>query len=62
MGIVGCGFMFTGLLLGALSGSVALCLSVVGIGVIFAFSAYAQEQRKERQAQEWRKNYPSYKY
>jgi uncharacterized membrane protein YuzA (DUF378 family) len=62
MGIVGCGFMLTGLLLGALSDSITLCLAVVGIGAIFALSAYAQEQRKERQAQQWRKNYPSYKY
>lgn len=62
MGMVGCGFMFTGLLLGALSGSLVLCLAVVGIGAVFALGAYAQEQYKEKQAQAWRKNYPSYRY
>ena len=62
MGMVGCGFMFTGLLLGALSGSFVLCLTVVGIGAAFTLCAYAQEQYKEKQAQAWRKNYPSYRY
>jgi len=62
MGIIGCGLMFTGLLLGALSGSLILCLAVVGIGAILVLGVYVQEQNKEKQAQAWRKNYPSYRY
>lgn len=62
MWLIGGGFMFSGLLIGALSGSVTLCLGVVGFGMALIGCHYAQEQYKERQAQAWRKNYPSYKY
>lgn len=62
MWLVGGGFMFSGLLIGALSGSIALCLGVVGFGAVLMGCQYAQEQYKERQSQAWRKNYPSYRY
>lgn len=62
MGMVGCGLMLTGLLMGALSGSIGICLGVIGFGGLLVGYAYAQEQVKEKQAQAWRKNYPSYKY
>lgn len=62
MWLIGGGFMFSGLLIGALSGSIALCLGVVGFGAVLMGCQYAQEQYKERQSQAWRKNYPSYRY
>lgn len=62
MGMVGCGFMFTGLLFGALSGSITIFLIIVGFGLALVGCALLREQRKERQAQAWRKNYPSYRY
>lgn len=62
MGTVGFGLMFTGLLMGALSGSIILCLAVISCGMALALGAYAQEQGQKKQAQAWRKNYPSYKY
>ena len=62
MWLIGGGFMFCGLLIGALSGSVALCLGVVGFGLVLMGCQYAQEQYKERQSQAWRRNYPSYRY
>lgn len=62
MWLVGSGFMFSGLLIGALSGSVALCLGVVGFGMALIGCQYVQEQYKKRQSQAWRKDYPSYRY
>lgn len=62
MWLIGGGFMFSGLLIGALSGSVTLCLGIVGFGMVLIGCYYAQEQYKERQSQAWRKNYPSYRY
>lgn len=62
MWLIGGGFMFGGLLMGALSGSVALSLVIIGVGAIIVGGAYAQVQYKEKQAQSWRKKYPSYKY
>ena len=62
MWLIGGGFMFSGLLIGALSGSIALCLVFIGFGMILIGCHYTQEQYKERRAQAWRKNYPSYKY
>ena len=62
MWLIGGGFMFSGLLIGALSGSVALCLGIIGFGMVLIGCHYAQEQYKERQSQAWRKNYPSYRY
>ncbi len=62
MWLIGGGFMFGGLLTGALSGSIALCLGFIGFGMMLIGCHYAKEQYKERQAQEWRKNYPSYRY
>lgn len=62
MWLIGGGLMFSGLLMGALSGSIAICLVVVGFGVVLIGCHYAQEQYKERQSQAWRKNYPSYRY
>lgn len=62
MWLIGGGFMFSGLLIGALSGSIALCLGIVGFGAALIGCQYAQERYEERQSQAWRKNYPSYRY
>lgn len=62
MWLIGGGFMFGGLLIGALSGSIVLCLGIVGFGMMLIGCHYTQKQYKERQSQTWRKNYPSYKY
>ena len=62
MWLIGGGFMFSGLLIGALSGSIILCLGVVGFGMILTGCQYIQAQYKERQSQARRKNYPSYRY
>lgn len=62
MWLIGGGCIFSGLLIGALSGSVTLCLGVVGFGMALIGCQYGQEQYKERRSQAWRKNYPSYKY
>lgn len=62
MWLIGGGFMFGGLLMGALSGSIVLCLGVIGFGMMLIGCHYAQERYKEQQAQERRKNYPSYRY
>lgn len=62
MWLIGGGFMFSGLLLGALTGSIALYLGVIGFGLVLMGCQYAQERYKERQAQAWRKEYPSYRY
>ena len=62
MWLIGGGCIFSGLLIGALSGSVALCLVVVGFGIVLIGCQYAQERYKEQQSQAWRKNYPSYRY
>lgn len=62
MGIIACGLMFTGLLLGALSGSILLALIIISIGFLFAFGEYVKEKQKEEQENAWRKNYPVYRY
>lgn len=62
MWLIGGGFMFSGLLLGALSGSVVLYLGVTGFGAVLMGCQYARDWHKKRQAQAWYKNYPSYRY
>ena len=62
MWLIGGGFMFSGLLIGALSGSIVLYLGIAGFGVALMGCHYAQKRYQERQSQAWRKNYPSYKY
>jgi len=62
MGIIGCGIMFTGLLLGALSGSIAIMAVVMGIGAIIVGCIMAQEHTRKKQAQAWRRQYPTYRY
>jgi hypothetical protein len=62
MWLIGGGFMFSGLLIGALSGSIALCFGIVGFGMALIGCHCIQERYKERQSQAWRKNYPSYRY
>lgn len=62
MGLVGCGIMLAGLLSGALFGGINIALVTIGIGVLFIIGQLAQEKQKERQAQAWRKNYPSYRF
>lgn len=62
MGIVGCGIMMAGLMSWALLGCIGLGTGFIGIGTLLVAGACIQEKRKEKQAQAWRKNYPSYKY
>lgn len=62
MWLIGGGFMFSGLLLGALTGSIALYLGVIGFGLVLIGCQYAQERYRDRQSQAWRKEYPSYRY
>lgn len=62
MWLIGGGFMFSGLLLGALTGSIAIYLGVIGFGLMLMGCHYVREQYKEQQAQAWRKEYPSYRY
>lgn len=62
MGTIGCGLMFTGLLLGAMSGSIGIALITIGIGLLLAGYPVLQEYREEKRMQDWRKNYPTYRY
>ena len=54
--------MFTGLLLGAMSGSIGIALITIGIGLLLAGYSVLQEYREEKRMQDWRKNYPTYRY
>lgn len=62
MGLMGCGIMLAGLLSGALFGGINIALVTVGIGALLIIGKLVQEKQKEKQAQAWRKNYPSYRY
>ena len=60
MGIIG-GLMFGGLVSGALLG-VGPGLALCGLGAVAGIIVAAQEHKAEKQAESWRRNYPSYKY
>ena len=60
LGIIG-GLMLGGLVAGALLGVIP-GLALYGLGAAAAGIAAAQERRAEKQADSWRRNYPSYKY
>lgn len=62
MSTIGCGFLFTGLLLGALSGSFLIGIVTICIGLVLIGCAYLHEYKREKKAQAWRKNYPIYRY
>lgn len=62
MNAIACGLMFTGLLLGALSGSILLALIVISIGLLCALYEYIKERQEEKRENAWRKNYPIYRY
>ena len=62
MWIIGGGIMFAGLIMGGLSGSLSLCLEITGVGLVILACAQIKEYTKEKRAQEWRKNYPVYRY
>lgn len=57
--MIGCGIMFLGLLLGALSGSIVIMFAVVGIGALIVGTSMIQEHRRQ---QSWRAQYPPYRY
>lgn len=62
MGAIGCGLMFTGLLLGALTSNILILLIAFAIGMLFVYGAKVQEHIDEQQEQAWRKRYPDYRY
>ena len=62
MYILGCGLMLTGLLTGALFGSLLIALAVMGIGGLFVLITVVEEKQKKKQAQAWRTTYPPYGY
>ena len=62
MYIIGCSLMLTGLLTGALFGSLLIALTIMGIGGLFVLITVAEEKQKKKQAQAWRTTYPPYGY
>lgn len=62
MWLIGGGLMFSGLLVGALSGSIILYLGFVGVGLVLVGCQYARQRYQNHKEQVWRKNYPSYRY
>lgn len=60
VGIIG-GLLFGGLVAGALLG-VWAGATLLGLGVVAGGVAALQEQRAAREAESWRRSYPSYKY
>jgi hypothetical protein len=48
MGIIGCGIMFTGLLLGALSGSLFISIIIVSIGAVITSTVLIYERMQEQ--------------
>ena len=60
VGIIG-GLLFGGLVAGALMGLLPGAI-LVGLGAVAYGIAAIQEQQAAKQAESWRRNYPSYRY
>lgn len=60
--IIGGAIIISGLLAGAIFGGIGVSLCVIAIGAGFLTSAMIQEKQREKRANEWRKNYPVYRY
>ena len=55
------GLMIGGLVAGALLGLLPGAI-LLGLGAVASCIAAIQEQKAEERAENWRKNYPSYRY
>ena len=60
--LIGAGLCFSGLVLGALSGSILLMLAPIGAGMLLFGVAGLWQHAINKQAASWRATYPSYKY
>jgi len=62
MNMVGCGLMFTGLVLGALSGSIDMMLMPIGLGLLLIGIASLYRIKQHRYQYNRYKQYPAYRY
>ncbi len=59
--VVGAGIAIGGLVAGSFAG-LEPALGICGIGVMLLIAAGWQSEKREREAENWRAAYPSYKY
>ena len=62
MGTIGCGIMFAGLVLGAMSGSVSFMIEIMAIGTIPIIIEIIQIKAREKKLKQWQKTFPPYGY
>lgn len=62
MGIIGCGIMFTSLILGAMSGSVSFMIEIMVIGTIPIIIEIILVKTREKKMKQWQKTFPPYGY
>ena len=62
MGMIGCGIVFTGLILGAMSGSVSFMIEIMAIGTIPIIIEIIRIKAQEKKMEQWRKTFPPYGY